>query len=450
MNNWHEIDPMWAWEPFSPPGGKLTREHVAHLHRRTCLGATISQIEMGTQRSVTELVDELIRPLPEANSTDPLAQATLATGNARKLSAWWVYRLLTTDAPCREVMTLFWHGHFATSADKVTNVNLMYRQNELLREYAFEDFGKLVQEISHDSAMLIYLDSVTNRKAHPNENYAREVMELFCLGEGNYTETDIRELARCFTGWEVRREKFRFNRYQHDSGEKTVFGKTGPWTGEQGVDIVLEQAALPRFLVSKLIHYFLADEVDIPEKLIEPLAKQLRDDGLQIGPTLKRLLSSNLFFSKSCVAAKVRSPVTFAIGLLRSLEGTADTIALAEGVGDLGQDLFFPPNVKGWDGGRAWINSSTLLARANLIRRLLDHENTRFAKGSLAELASSLDRRTGTDVINWWEATLLATPLRSDVREQLVSTIENGSGNRDARLRDALHLFCALPEYQLA
>jgi hypothetical protein len=218
--------------------------------------------------------------------------ASLATGNVKRLSAQWVYRMLTTPAQLQEKMTLFWHGHFATSAAKVDDAELMQRQNDLRREHALGDLSQLLLEISRDPAMLIYLDSVSNRKSHPNENYAREIMELFALGEGNYTEQDIRELARCFTGWEIKRKKFRFNRYQHDSGTKTVLGTTGKLSGEEGVAIVAGQDTAPQFIVGKLIRFFVMDEPAPPNDLIEPLARELRKNNMQIAPTVRRILGT--------------------------------------------------------------------------------------------------------------------------------------------------------------
>lgn len=449
-----DVDPGWAWDHFNPAGGVLTRRDLGHLSRRTCWGNSPEWFAANNGRNADEVVDELLAETPEQDPLQPefasLAQATLATGDPKKLSAWWVYVLLGTRQPFREVMTLFWHGRFATSAAKVTNVNLMFRQNQLLRKEAFGDFGQMAMEISRDPAMLIYLDSVTNRKSHPNENYARELMELFCLGEGHYSETDIRELARCFTGWEVRREQFRLNSFQHDSGEKTVLGQSGRFDGEQGVGIVLEQETLPPFVIGKILKELVADDVEFSPDLVEPLSRQFRENGLQVRPLLKTILSSNLFYSSHCQARKIRSPVGFAMGLLRSLEGTANTILLASGLADLGQELFFPPNVKGWDGGRTWINSSTMLGRANLARRLLNDGETRFRNGTLDRFLSRQGKHSAAEIVEFWENMLLAVPLSAGLRDHLAGLIDRGSGDREKRLRDALHVICSLPEFQLA
>ena len=258
------IDDSPAWSEFIPSAETpWDLRAAAHLYRRAAFGATWDELNAAVQRTPAEVVDDLL-DAPQSSEyvaqMQTLAASALATGNVRQLSAWWAYRMLSTPASALEKTTLFWHGHFATSAEKVQDGELMLKQNELLRSFAFGDFAALLLEMSRDPAMLVYLDSATNRKAHPNENFAREIMELFCLGEGNYTETDIRELARCFTGWEIRRGEYRFNRYQHDTGRKSILGESGEFGGEDGVRIVLQQKSAPEFIVSKLIRYFVRDE----------------------------------------------------------------------------------------------------------------------------------------------------------------------------------------------
>ena len=453
MNALQNVDPDWAWAPYEPsPERPWNRRAAAHLFRRAAFGASHAELTTAMNRSPDEVVDHLLQielePAAFRSQCADLVRAALASGNIQRLAAQWVYRMLMTPVPLLEKMTLFWHGHFATSAEKVKDAELMQRQNELLRRFALGDFPELLLEISRDPAMLIYLDSVTNRKAHPNENYAREVMELFCLGEGNYSERDIRELARCFTGWEIKRKRFRFNRYQHDAGTKSVLGRSGRFGGEDGVAIVASQAAAPTFLARKLVRYFLMDEPESSEALIAPLAKQLRDDQLLIRPTVRRILSSNLMFSEHAIARKIRSPAEFVSGVLRGLEGTANLMEVASGLGQLGQALFAPPSVKGWDGGRAWINSSTLLARSNLIRRMLDSDKTRFGKRSLAEYFASV----GVDkdnVVDWVEEAWFAVDLPPAARRQATGRLRDASADNDQALRDVIHFLCTLPEFQL-
>lgn len=450
--NLQSIDPQWAWQSFEP-----SEQHpwdiaaASHLFRRAGFGANREELEEALQRSPSEVVEDLVgasEPDSYRKQLDALIRAGLASGSVSQLAAQWVYRMLSTPSPLLEKTTLFWHGHFATSAEKVEEADLMQTQNDLLRQHAVGDFAALVQGISRDPAMLIYLDSATNRKAHPNENYAREIMELFCLGEGNYTEDDIRELARCFTGWEIKRNKFRFNRYQHDFGEKSFLDQIGEFTGEQGVEIVLAQDATPRFIASKLVGFFVADEPEPTQELIEPLAMELRDNHLQIAPTLKRILNSNLFFIYAR-ARKIKSPIDVAVGLLRALEGSTNNYEIAEGCRKLGLGLYYPPSVKGWDGGRTWINSSTLLGRANLIRQVLDSDKTRFDRKPLEEYLEGHGVKTTEELVDWIEPLLFAVPVSPSARQQ-VAALDSTGADRNKSLKDALHVLCSLPEFQLA
>ncbi len=447
------IDPIWAWAEYQPsPNAPWNIRTAAHLYRRAGFGATRAElhaaVDAGPKSAVGSIMQSTNEPAGFLNEVAALATASLATGDVENLSAWWAYRMLATPAQLLEKMTLFWHGHFATSAAKVEEPKLMFAQNNLLREHALGDFAALLLEISRDPAMLIYLDSASNRKAHPNENYAREIMELFCLGEGNYSEQDIRELARCFTGWEVKREKFRFNRYQHDTGTKTILGETGKFGGEEGVAVVAKQPAAPLFIAMKLVKFFVMEEPEPTTELLAPLAQELRDNDLQVAPVVRRILSSNLFFSKIAIGRKVRSPVELAVGFLRALEGSTNSYELAKNVKTLGQGLLYPPSVKGWDGGRTWINSSTLLGRSNLIRGLLDSDKTRFGRESLPDYLRGQGAKKVDEVIDLFEETLFAVEIPSAARDRIRQLA--GTGNDEAKLKDAVHALCTLPEFQLA
>ncbi len=446
-----EIDPEWAWSEFKPNAESPWNLRTAsHLFRRSGFGATYAELEAAVQKTPSVVVDELlgvVQPDSFLRNMKSLADAAIATGNVKQLSAWWTYRMLNTPSQLLEKTTLFWHGHFATSADKVTEPTLMLTQNELLRSFAFGDFSKLLLEISRDPAMLVYLDSATNRKAHPNENYAREIMELFCLGEGQYSENDIRELARCFTGWEIRRGEFRFNKYQHDTATKSILGESGEFGGEDGVRIVLEQKAAPEFIAAKLIRFFVMDEPTADAALVAPLAKLMRESEMMVEPVLQRILKSNLFFSEYSVGRKVRSPVELAIGLLRCLEGSTNTFDLAEAMQTLGQGLLYPPSVKGWDGGRTWINSSTLLGRSNLVRSLITNEKTRFGKDSLRKYLASQKMTEPRKIIDHLEVLLFAVPVPEAAKERIESLIKSMNENS---LTEGLHALCTLPEFQLS
>jgi uncharacterized protein (DUF1800 family) len=327
--------------------------------------------------------------------------------------------MIFTPRPLVEKLTLFWHGHFATGAEKVMDAELMYAQNVLLRSHALGDFRQMVHQISKDPAMLIYLDSVTNRKAHPNENYARELMELFCLGEGNYSERDVQELARCFTGWEIRRKMFRFNPYQHDSGGKMILGNPDVESGEDAIDCVVAHASMPHFIVSKLFRYLVCDEPRAPDALLEPLAKDFVQSGYSVRAVVDRILQSRIMLSLWSSGRKVRSPVELAVELMRGLSATTNLDRMSKMLRPLGQALFYPPNVKGWDGGRAWINSSTLIGRANFVVDFLGDSKTRFGGTTLDAWAIEQGLASESDWRVWLVDSMLAVPLVEADRKKL-------------------------------
>jgi uncharacterized protein (DUF1800 family) len=447
------IDPQWAWRPFVPSAEQpWDRTSAAHLFRRAAFGATAAKIDAAVKQSPAEVVEQIVHPSGDVSDfyrqSDELANTVLATGEPQQLAAWWIYVMLNTPHPLVERMTLFWHGHFATSADKVNDAALMLQQNRLLRRYALGDFRALAQEISRDPAMLAYLDSATNRKAHPNENYARELMELFCLGEGNYTEKDVQEVARCFTGWEIKLGKFHFNQFQHDAGSKTVLGKNGEFVEGESIDWILDQPQAARFIVGKLYRQLVCDEPTAPPQLIEPLAIELREHNWQIDHIVQRILESQLFFSTYAVGRKVRSPVDLAVGLLRSLEGSTNARQLATDLHQNGQGLFYPPNVKGWDGGRTWINSSAILGRANMVAKLIGDEKTHFGGVRIDEYFARLGLNAPDQVVDLLIDTQLAVPLPAASRQRLIDICRNNP-NQALGYAEAIQALATLPEFQL-
>lgn len=287
--------------------------------------------------------------------------------HALEAQAWWFRRMTKTRAPLREKMTLFWHDHFATSIQKVKQPVLLVYQNELFRSHAFGSFKDLTQAILMDPAMMLYLDTQNSQKGKPNENFAREVMELFTLGEGNYTEQDIREAARAFTGYQLNRAngKVTHNRRQWDETPKTIFGKTGPYTGADVINLIFEKPGVATFMARKIWEYFVYDNP--PDTVVAPLAETLRSNGYQIAPLLREIFMSREFYATASVRSQIKSPVQFIIQLLKQLEidnPPAGFPVIAQQ--QLGQVLFMPPNVAGWDWGQAWINTNTLLTRYNL------------------------------------------------------------------------------------
>ena len=287
------------------------------------------------------------------------------------LRSWWIGEMISTPSPLTERMTLFWHGHFTSSQQKVRFSQLMYRQNVLLRRYALGNFGELLHAVSRDPAMVVYLDSATNRRDHPNENFAREVMELFTLGEGHYTEADVREAARAFTGWSIEPAtgEFLWRPRQHDEGDKTVLGRTGNFNGDDVLDLLLAQPATAVNVVNKLWRELVSPTPDPVE--VQRIAAVFRDSRYDVRSTLRALFLSPAFWAEENRGSLVKSPAELVVGTVRSFNvQVGDPIPLAFLLNGLGQNLFGPPNVKGWPGGDAWINSSTLLARKQFVERL--------------------------------------------------------------------------------
>ncbi|MFN0059295.1 MAG: DUF1800 family protein [Planctomycetota bacterium] len=293
------------------------------------------------------------------------------------LKAWWLTELLQTSSPITEHLTLFWHNHFTSSLRKVRLPALMWQQNALFRRHAAGNFAELLRAVCRDPAMLIYLDTQQNNRKQPNENFARELLELFTLGEGHFTESDVKAAARAFTGWRVDREtgEFRIVERQHDGGEKQFLGKTGNFGGDDIVSILLANSRTAEHIVEKFWREFVSDSSapsDRPRAEIVRLAGVLRAADYQLRPLLEALFTSAAFRERKNRGVLIQSPIELVVGTLRrhelAIDEPARLLRLCRG---LGQDLFDPPNVKGWPGGREWITSSSLLLRQQFTVQLV-------------------------------------------------------------------------------
>ena len=360
--------------------GPWTASEAAHLSRRAAFGSPPEEVARVLAAGPVEAARGFFaRTEPDASAV--FAQRTaMRTGDLEKLQAAWIYRMLLGEDPAGEKLALFWHGHFATSDRKVESASLMGRQVELFRSRGRGPFGELLAAVARDPAMLVWLDGNENRRGRPNENFARELMELFSLGIGNYTELDLQEAARAFTGWHVRRGEFWFNERSHDRGTKTVLGETGEFGGDDVVELCLNQPACGQFIASKLFEYYVRPAPDA--KLVEALGELYDETAKNTGEFLVRLLSSRVFYEEASRRALVAGPVDFAVGALRTLGATANSAEIARALADLGQDLYRPPSVKGWKAGPSWLSSSTLLARYRFAARFVGKGGkARYATG---------------------------------------------------------------------
>jgi uncharacterized protein (DUF1800 family) len=369
------------WSPYVPSRSapwNLARAWT--LRRRAGFAATWPELERDLAGSPGAAVDRVLSGqcrtigVPaEFNSTAALlGDAATGSSDPRRLEAWWLYRALFTPDPLGERLTLAWHDHFATSQVKVDDVAAMRAQNDTFRQLGRGPFGDLLRAMLHDPALLIWLDASTNRKGKPNENLARELIELFTLGVGRFTESDVKECARALTGLTVGQGHFLVKTSDHDDDNKTIVGKTARFDAEQLADHLLAQPATADRLAWRLCTTFLGEGV-ADESERAALAELLRRNGLHIGRAVETILRSTLFFSDKNLHTCVADPVGFVIGSVRALElfsPPPSTLLLAEWTARLGQELFFPPNVGGWPGGRRWLSGRGIVARANFAAAL--------------------------------------------------------------------------------
>ncbi|MBN3848972.1 DUF1800 domain-containing protein [Paraburkholderia sp. Ac-20342] len=357
---------------FAPDNAELAQ--YAGLTREQAVDKLLARTRSEALVPPPDWIAEPIPTRAERQAWTPeqrIEQQRLRTQRYELLRAWWLREMLNTPSPLTERMTLFWHNHFTSGLDKVQFPQQMAQQNMLLRRHALGHFGELLHDVAKDPAMLQYLDGASNRKGNPNENFAREVMELFTLGEGHYTQRDVAQAARAYTGWSLDpdTQTYVWRANQHDDGEKTVLGQTGTFDGDQVLDILLAQPETATFVTTKLWREFVSDTPD--PALIEPIAVQFRASRYDIKVALRGLFLSDAFWSDDNRGVLVKSPVEFVVGTLRAFDiGYDNTEPFAAQVRTLGENLFYPPNVRGWPGGTTWINSSTLLARKQFVEQL--------------------------------------------------------------------------------
>jgi uncharacterized protein (DUF1800 family) len=491
------------------------RAEARHLLWRAGLGGTQQQIDLlvswGPEKSVDTLLDvgksaksepfkpasletfdhNIMRPPTEeerrtadaarrARDEDTLAMLREKRQEAERddrrqmgeVQKWWLTRMIETSRPLEEKLTLLWHGHFATSFRVIEDSYHMFRQNEFFRQNAAGNFGDLLVGIVQDPAMLKYLDNDENRKGRPNENLAREIMELFGLGLGNYSEEDIKEGARALTGYTYEDDGFVFRQRNHDPNQKTILGQRGNWNGEDFARIILSKNACARFIARKLYAFFVADLPSDEQggvrnvepwrrKLVNELGDMLQARNYELKPVLRRLFLSEHFYSPDVMRSQIKSPTQLVVGAARSLGApTRDLSILNDALDLMGQRLFLPPSVKGWPGGRAWINTSTLYVRQNTLVYMLTGNRARGSDRDVAEggfdalglITSGLpeDQRTNPDAVS---RRCLRVTLGSEPDDG-VAALKQLIASRKNKIDNTVALGCllvatAMPEYQL-
>ena len=487
--------------PYKPTAEQpFDRVKAAHLLNRAGFGGTEAEIEqvlkLGPQDAVDWLCDFPDAPAEEQSRSDvpdlssiegyprdfrELQQKyrgmtpeermqyrqMLQRANREAVSAtagWWLRRMAHGPYPLQEKLTLFWHGHFTTSAKDERAALLMWMQNELLRRNVLGNFREYVRQISRDPAMLDYLNNQQNRKKRPNENYARELMELFTLGIGNYTEHDIREAARAFTGWAHDGDEFIFRKYDHDEGEKQFFGKRGNFDGDDVIDIILNHPACARYIASRFWTYFAYEDGE--PALLESLGQHLRESKWEMRPLMRTMLTSHAFYSERAIGSQIKSPVQLVVGTVRMLGVEMPPVRAIQGaLNQMGQVPLEPPNVKGWPGGRQWINTSTLFVRYNTAMRLVGdggqparlvrgNRDRRRGGGGAAGGDANVTfavQKGGNDplaVVNYWVARLIQRPIDEEKKQILIDALADRP-NDEAAVKKMVQLIVSMPEYQL-
>jgi uncharacterized protein (DUF1800 family) len=369
-----DVDPQWAWSEFQPDNARPWNLTLAgHLYRRAGFGADSAQLEAALADGPHQAIERLVRPPADVDAEQQAWQqdeeAVGRTSGIEALRAWWLRRMIQTRDPLREKMTLFWHSHFGVSNARVNSSQLMLRHVQALRTHALGSYRALLDNLAQDPAAYLAFGADTNRKAAPNVEFSRQLMERLSLGPGHYGDEDVREAARAFTGWFVYQGRLKYLAHENDAGVKRVLGQEGPWKSDDIVRIVLAQPAAPRLLAGKLFRWFISEATVPSEALIQPLAEKLGQE-FDIGQVVETMLRSNLFFSDHAVRQRIKSPVEYAVGVVKAFGVLVPTMPLGGALAELGQNLYAPPTTRGWAGGTHWINGATMLGRENLATAL--------------------------------------------------------------------------------
>lgn len=460
---------------------------MAHLMRRAGFGADRDALERLAAQGYEETVEQLVDPpadLPRAD-TDALFRymPSLETGGPVTLpgAANWLYHMVNTQRPLEEKMALFWHHVFATGNSKVDNDNHLIAQIDMWREHGLGNYRDLLIMLAQNPAMIYWLDNHENHKRSPNENWGRELLELFSLGVGRYTEKDVFECARSFTGWTLGPKiprvpnhrfffQFEFRPEEHDYGEKEFLGRTGAFDGFDIIEIILEQPACPRFIARHLYNFFVADEAQVPAWNIEPprdpdaietLAAVFVDSGFELKPVLRTLFNADFF--KEALFQKVKSPVELVVGTLRltgDLQGPQrELTAVGQESSYMGQSLHNPPSVEGWQTGRDWINSGALVQRINFVADRVSNTTLPGVRRIIERAAAANGRQMSPDqLVDICVDLLGPLEVSEQTRQELIGHVAEGGGlswadggdwARSAeRVGELLALIAATTEYQ--
>ena len=424
------------------------RQLISHLLRRAGFGATPADLDqyaqLGYQGAVEQLLgyDQIPDGYPDYQPTDLTAKGK---PRLEELQLWWLNRMLTTKRPLQEKMTLFWHGHFAVADSKVNNPIWMYNQNQLFRKNALGPFQAMLSAVSKDPAMMKWLDNETNRKGAPNENYAREVMELFTMGVGTYGEQDVKEGARALTGWTIAKDTdaAQFVPRRFDDGSKTYLGHNGNLGLDDVVSILSSSPNTATFLARKLARFFVSDSPD--DGTLNAIAGAYASSGGDMKAVMRTVLNCDAFKDPNSFMNKITSPTEYAITNLKLLGAKSVDPTVLGALRNMGQELLNPPNVAGWPGNRSWLNTDTIFSRLNFADRLVSNRNT---DGPTYVDPGAILAGAGDAVGSF--SNLLTDGLMADANRQVLQDYFSGAARAaDAKVRGLVHLILSTPTAQM-
>lgn len=433
---------------------------AAHLLSRTLFGYTKEELDFALSMTIDDYVDNHLLADTETPQSPGFWVTDTSNSNSNvrgyELTFWWFNLMLTQGHSFREKMVLFWHNHFVSEISVVGLPQRMYWQNKLFRDHCFGNFKDFVKVVTTDPAMLIYLDGTKNRASDPNENYARELLELFTIGIGNYSETDISEAARALTGWQVEDLSAYFDAERFDSSNKSFMGQSGNFNHEDVIEIIFNQQETANFICRKLFKEFV--HFDIDETYVSQLAQIFRENNYDLKPVLSTLLKSTMFYSDEIVGAKIKSPVELIVGLHKQLKLVDPHYEYMRVLANqLNQTVFSPPNVAGWPGDKIWISTNTLPARNTFTDRIIDGSNSELNVIEYARTYESAENAEQfvEDIIT----VFLQYPISESRKNYLLETLLDGAEtydwstyneNSEARLIDFFKALLRLSEYQLS
>jgi len=440
------------WSPAVEQNG-WGRAAAAHLLRRAGFGPTADELDQAVSAGPQQTISELLATPPQLEplyaELDRFEQHAGRANSIDSLRAWWLRRMIQTPQPLLEKLTLCWHSHFAVSAGQVNYAALMQQHVATLRRHALGTFPELLEAVMFDAATLASIGAGANRAGHLNLHLGQRVLEQYTVGPGCYSHEDVRSVARAFTGWRTLRHRTRFFAHDHDSGTKRLLGEKGRLDAKDVVHILATHPATAEHIAGKFYRWFVAESGAVPKAAVQGLARRFAQSGFNIAKLVETIIRSRQFYSPAVRWSRVKSPVEFAVGIIRASGASVPTAPLGQDLAYIGQALYEPPAPNGWRGGRDWTNPTTIVGRCNLAYALLNDSDRYGGQLNLWQVARSRGARDLPEAARFIAELFLPEAISTELLETLVEKAKSGGGGvGDQVRRFAYALFC-LPQFQL-